>query len=156
MVPKRGPCARKALRVLRYQESLQDAAPLPRGPDCPWHTKASTVGAQLALRFHAQKLLQVVPPTGGHRAAPAGYLTLGPSQAGAKSGGRRGVGARSEDSRREAGEEKGKANSRTAANTIGLKSSFAVASPLRAELCLACVASGKSALVISLGASHGT
>lgn len=156
MALKWGPCARKALLVQRYQESLKDAAPLPWGPDCPWHTKASTVGAQLALRFHAQKFLQVVPPTGGHRAAPAGYLTLGRSQAGANSGDRRGVGARSEDSRREKGEGKGEANSRTVANIIGLKSSSAVASPLRAELCLACVASGKSAVVISLGASHGT
>lgn len=42
-------------------------------------------------------------------------------------------------------------------NFMGLKVSSAVASPLRAELCLACAASGKSsALVISLGASHGT
>lgn len=69
-----------------------------------------------------------------------------------------GEGGRSEDSQREEGneEEEEEANRRAPEKFIGLKVSFAVASPLRAELCLACAASGKSVAVISLGASHGT
>lgn len=67
-----------------------------------------------------------------------------------------GEGGRSEDSQREEGKEEEAANRRAPEKFIGLKVSFAVTSPLRAELCLACAASGKSVAVISLGASHGT
>lgn len=51
---------------------------------------------------------------------------------------------------------KGEAKGRVPANFYRVEVCFAVATPLRAELCLACAASGKSAPVISLGASHGT
>lgn len=69
-------------------------------------------------------------------------------------------GALSEGSRRKEGDQEGEgeveAKGRATENLIGLKSSSAAASPLRAELSLACVASRKPAPVISLGASHGT
>lgn len=140
----------------RYQESLKDASPLPWATTCPWHTKAGTGGAQLALRVLAHKLLQVAPPTGRRRTSLASSEALRGSGLRAKLGQTQGTGgwvALIPGGRW--GKRRGRQLAATK-NSMGLKSSFAVASPLRAELCLACIASAESASVISLGASHGT